>query len=184
MHFMNTELTRRALAMSMMAHEGQVDRAGEEYYSHPVRVAERMESEHEVVVALLHDVVEDTSITLSDIQKAFNRHVANDVDLLSKRDGERTADYFERVMQSETAMKVKLADLEDNMRLERYYQPSVADVWAAERYKVRYESLYGECPSAPWKYNSKRRVTRIWRRNDLIIKETPELLLELAKLRK
>lgn len=104
------------------AHEGQMDKCGRPYYLHPLRVAMRLVhcTPAERHAALLHDVVEDTLITLADLRaRAYGEDVLELVDLLTRRkpDGETHNQYVERIVQSRSvgALRVKLADLYDNM---------------------------------------------------------------------
>jgi (p)ppGpp synthase/HD superfamily hydrolase len=104
------------------AHEGQMDKSGRPYYLHPMRVAMRLMqcSGVERHAALLHDVVEDTSVTLSDLRVlGYSEEIVELVDLLSRRkdQGETHRQYIERIVSSGNrgALRVKLADVYDNM---------------------------------------------------------------------
>lgn len=97
------------------AHRGQVDKAGQPYITHPARVAARVAGdENAVAAAWLHDVVEDTAVTLADLEEAFPAEVTIAVDALTRRAGEAPADYYARVRAVPLALTVKLADLADN----------------------------------------------------------------------
>lgn len=111
----------RAITVATAAHEGQTDKAGATYICHPLRVMARMESEIDRVVAVLHDVVEDSEFTLDDIQSEFDIEIRNTVEVLSKRDHEREGymAFIERAATNPIATRVKLANLEDNMDLTR-----------------------------------------------------------------
>lgn len=104
------------------AHEGQLDKCGRPYYLHPLRVAMRLAhcTSAERLAALLHDVVEDTPVTLDELRAAgYGEDVLDLVDLLTRRmpQGESHNAYIERLVQSRCApaLRVKLADLYDNM---------------------------------------------------------------------
>lgn len=104
------------------AHEGQIDKSGRPYYLHPIRVAMRLVhcTPNERHAALLHDVVEDTSVTLENLRAmGYSEEVLELVDLLSRRKphGESHNQYIERIVRSRNvqALRVKLADLYDNM---------------------------------------------------------------------
>ena len=104
------------------AHEGQLDKCGRPYYLHPLRVAMRLLhcTAAERHAALLHDVVEDTLVTMDDLrQMAYSGEVLDLVDLLTRRkpEGESHNEYVERIVQSGNvqALRVKLADVYDNM---------------------------------------------------------------------
>jgi GTP pyrophosphokinase len=110
----------RAIEIAVGAYAGQTDKAGETYIRHPLRVMEQMDSETERVVAVLHDVVEDSAYTLAEIEVEFDRKVREAVDALTKRDGEDYLDDFiPRAASNDIARKVKRADIEDNMDLTR-----------------------------------------------------------------
>jgi len=110
----------RAVDIAVDAHEGQTDKAGETYIRHPLRVMEAMDSETERVVAVLHDVLEDTEYTPEKIERKFDEEVRKAVEALTKENGE---DYLEefipRAAANDIARKVKRADIEDNMDLTR-----------------------------------------------------------------
>jgi (p)ppGpp synthase/HD superfamily hydrolase len=104
------------------AHEGQIDKSGRPYYLHPLRVAMRLAhcSAAERHAALLHDVVEDTAVTLQNLRDlGYSEEVLELVDLLTRRkpDGETHNEYIERIVSSRNvkALRVKLADVYDNM---------------------------------------------------------------------
>ena len=109
-----TELTKKAMKISFEAHKEQVDKNGLPYIYHPIHLAEQMESEDEICVALLHDVVEDTEVTLEDLRKEFPSEVVEAVALLTH---DKTVNYFEYVKEikkNPIARNVKIADLEHN----------------------------------------------------------------------
>ncbi len=110
----------RAIVMATGAHNGQYDKGGEPYILHALRVMLSMNTEQHRIVAVLHDVVEDSAeIRLPEIEQAFGARIAAAVDALTKRDGEAYDDYLERVKADEIARIVKLADLKDNSDLGR-----------------------------------------------------------------
>jgi guanosine-3',5'-bis(diphosphate) 3'-pyrophosphohydrolase len=110
----------RAIEIAVDAYAGQTDKAGETYIRHPLRVMEQMDTKTERVVAVLHDVVEDSAYTLADIEDAFDAEVRDAVDALTKRDKEDYLDEFiPRVAGNDIARTVKRADVEDNMDLTR-----------------------------------------------------------------
>lgn len=112
-----------AIQIATKAHAGQTDKAGEDYILHPLRVMYGMETEDEMIVAVLHDTVEDTTVLVSDIEEAFGSEIAQAVDAISKRKGESNASYLERVAMNPLALKVKLRDLQDNMSGDRGWAP-------------------------------------------------------------
>lgn len=109
----------KAETIARTAHAGQVDKAGVDYISHPERVAARMDTPEEKVVAWLHDVVEDTGFTIEDIEREFGFETAVAVYAVTHRKGESWANYLCRVKSNEIVRKVKIADLIDNSNLSR-----------------------------------------------------------------
>ncbi len=110
----------KALQIAARAHEGQRDKDGQPYILHPLRVMNAVEGEPAKVVAVLHDVIEDTSVTAEDLRReGFDEAVLAAVESLTHRKGEPYADYVVRCKGDEIARQVKLADLEDNARPSR-----------------------------------------------------------------
>lgn len=109
-----------AIGLALAAHRGQADKGGQPYILHPLRVMLEMTTEQDRIVAVLHDVVEDSpSIRLPEIEAAFGVRIAAAVDALTKRGGESYDDYLSRVRADDIATRVKLADLKDNCDLSR-----------------------------------------------------------------
>lgn len=124
-----TEAIVKAREFSEEHHYGQTDKVGKPYIEHPVRVAQSIThlpmnskpmKELAVVVAYLHDIVEDTFITLDVIEENFGIDVAYAVDCITHRENEPNVDYIERVMLSEVARVVKIADIMDNLTPTRF----------------------------------------------------------------
>ncbi|WP_222912660.1 HD domain-containing protein [Natrinema sp. SYSU A 869] len=109
----------RAIHIATDAYTGQTDKAGETYIRHPLRVMRQMDTETERVVAVLHDVVEDSDYELDDIESQFDTTVREAVDALTKREEESYAEAIERAGSNTIAQRVKIADLRDNMDLTR-----------------------------------------------------------------
>ena len=115
-----TTLTKKALKLSFEAHKNQVDKSGMPYVYHPFHVAEQMKTEETVIVALLHDVVEDTDLTLDDIRaQGFPESVVEALALLTHDDAVPYLDYVAAVKKNPIARAVKLADLQHNSDLSR-----------------------------------------------------------------
>lgn len=105
----------RAKAIATDAHRGVTDKGGQPYIGHPARVAERVAGDEAAeCVAWLHDLVEDTAMTLDDLRAEFDEVVAAAVDAITRRDGEHSLNYYARVRANPLALKVKYADLADN----------------------------------------------------------------------
>ena len=109
-----TELTMKAMNLAYAAHHGQFDKGGVPYIFHPIHLAETMDDEISTCVALLHDTVEDTAVTLEDLAREFPREVVDAVRLLTHQEGVEYFDYVRAIRQDPVAAKVKLADLAHN----------------------------------------------------------------------
>ncbi len=134
-----------AIALARRAHAGQVDKAGAPYISHPLRLMEAMDTDEERMVAALHDVVEDTDVTVADLLNAgYPPAVVQAVELLTKPEHEDYFDYVRRIKQNPLARKVKLADLRDNMNRTRIVRPTDNDDRRIEKYQQASEILSAE----------------------------------------
>ena len=122
-------------------HQGQKDKSGAPYIGHPARVAGRLQSPEEQVVGWLHDTVEDTGLTLREIEAQFGPETAAAVDAMSRRDGEAWDDYLQRVRQNPTARQVKISDLIDNSNLTRLEHVEMRDVLRQEKYNKALQYL-------------------------------------------
>ncbi len=109
-----TPLTNKAMKFAYEAHHGQLDYNGIPYIFHPIHLAEQMDEEISCCTALLHDVVEDTNVTLADLVQAFPPDVVEAVKLLTHDDGTDYFDYVRAIKTNPIAIKVKLADLAHN----------------------------------------------------------------------
>lgn len=113
-------MLNKALTIAYKAHSGQTDKAGAPYILHPMRVALHCQTEDEKIVALLHDVVEDTPITLEELKaEGFSDELLNALKCLTKVKGEDYKTFIERVSTNSLATKVKIQDLKDNMDISR-----------------------------------------------------------------
>ena len=133
-----------ARALATKAHEGQIDKAGLPYITHPERVASRMENPEAQVIGWLHDTVEDTPITLRDIEATFGPETAAAVDAISRRDGEPWSDYLDRVAANPMARQVKISDLIDNSTLSRIPHVTLKDVERQKKYNKALKKLLEE----------------------------------------
>ena len=130
-----------ARALAQARHQGQLDKAGLPYISHPQRVAERMTAPEEQVVAWLHDTVEDTGLTIPEIEARFGPVTAAAVDAISRRDGEAWEDYLDRVRANPLARQVKISDLIDNSNLSRLEHITMKDVLRQAKYNQALQYL-------------------------------------------
>jgi (p)ppGpp synthase/HD superfamily hydrolase len=134
----NQDLLERAIACAFHAHAGQKypSPEPEPYILHPLRVMCAVEGPHARMAAVLHDVIEDTDVTLADLQIAgYPRPVIDAVDCLTHRDGETYARYIERVATDPLATIVKVADLRDNLRNNKSLPPRVDVIERIQRYE-------------------------------------------------
>ena len=133
-----------AKALATRAHSGQTDKAGLPYITHPERVAGRLDTPEEQVVGWLHDTVEDTEVTLTDISSQFGPETAAAVDAISRREGETWNAYLDRVQENPVARAVKISDLIDNSNLGRIPVITIKDVKRQAKYNKALEKLVGE----------------------------------------
>ncbi|BBP64267.1 MULTISPECIES: GTP pyrophosphokinase [Pseudomonas] len=132
----------RAISISALAHEGQTDKGGAPYILHPLKVMLRLSGDEERIVAVLHDVVEDTAVTLADLRDAgFSEATLNAIDSLTKRDGETYQAFIERAARDPMARRVKLADLAENSDLSRLGTPSQKDLERIAKYREAIDYL-------------------------------------------
>ena len=123
-----TDLTNKALKIAYAAHDGQTDKAGMPYIFHPYHLAEQMDDEISVCVALLHDVAEDTAVTLESLAEIFPQEVMEPLRLLTRKKGDDYLEYVKALKQNPTAKKVKLADLAHNSDQSRFSGiPSISE---------------------------------------------------------
>lgn len=126
----------RAIALAASAHAGQVDKAGSPYILHPLRVMLAVDFEQAQIVAVLHDVVEDTAVTLEDLRAAgFDPPLIDAIAALTKSAGESRIEAAHRAAANPIARVVKLADVADNMDLRRITHPTEADMARLEQYR-------------------------------------------------
>lgn len=124
-----TKNTKKAIIIAYNAHINQKDRSGLPYILHPIYLAEQMDTEEECIVALLHDVVEDTDITLEELEKEFSKTVIDALKLLTHDKDTDYFEYIEKIKSNPLAVKVKLADLKhnsDETRLENITEKDIA----------------------------------------------------------
>ncbi len=125
----------RAIAIAAAAHQAQLDKSGKAYILHPLRMMFKMATDEERMAAILHDVVEDSDWTLDGLrQEGFSEEVLLAVDSLTNRDGENYEQFIERVKQNPLAIRVKIADLEDNMDMQRLSQFGEKEVERLKKY--------------------------------------------------
>ncbi len=140
-----TPMTRKAMSLAYNAHLGQTDISGVPYILHPARVAAAFETEAEACVAWLHDVVEDTDMTLQDIRLAgYGAVICDALELLTHDKSVPYMDYIASIAENPVAKAVKLADLSDNMDTSRLISIGEEDIERLEKYRRAFEFLTGQ----------------------------------------
>ena len=130
------QLLELAIKVATEAHAGQVDKGGKPYINHPEAVAASLTNTEYKIVAYLHDVCEDTSITFDDLKDmGFTYRIVNSIRLLTKTDELTYEEYLRRLRMDSCARAVKMADLKHNMDITRIPNPSEKDYARIEKYK-------------------------------------------------
>ena len=129
-------MLEKAIEIAVEAHRGQIDKAGKIYILHPIRVMLRGRNEVEQIVGILHDVVEDTPVTLDMLRlEGFSEEVLDAISCITKNEDEEYADFIDRVITNPLATQVKLYDLEDNMNRDRIPFPTERDEQRFRKYE-------------------------------------------------
>lgn len=125
----------RAIEIAASAHRGDVDKAGQPYILHPVSLMLQFHDLDAMIVAVLHDTVEDSALTLGDLKKeGFSDTVVAAIDALTRREDESYDDFISRLASNPLARRVKLADLEHNMDVRRIGSLTAEDLERVEKY--------------------------------------------------
>ena len=139
-----TSETKKALRLCFEAHKEQVDKSGMPYVFHPFHLAEQMQDEVTTVVALLHDVVEDTDYTIADLtDMGFSREVTDALSLLTHDDEVPYMDYVALIKNNPVAKAVKIADLKHNSDTTRLDVVDEKVLQRVEKYKKALALLEG-----------------------------------------
>lgn len=138
------KLLMRAIAIATQAHKGQTDRSGKPYITHPLRVMEACETTAQKIVAVLHDVVEDTAVTLEELAAEFPPAIVEAVDFMTHRPEVTYEQYIARLASNAIARAVKLRDLTDNMDLRRLVAITDDDVTRCRKYLKAFRFLSGQ----------------------------------------
>ena len=126
----------QAISLAAKQHEGQVDKANAPYILHPLRVMLNVPTIQHKIVAVLHDILEDTETTIEDLyQFGFQEHPIDAIVALTKKQGETRLEAAQRARQNPIARVVKLADINDNMDLSRIQSPTVKDFERLKEYQ-------------------------------------------------
>jgi len=118
----------RAIKIAAAAHIGQKDKSGQPYILHPLRVMFTVQTEEEKIVAVLHDTVEDTEVTFEELKtNGFSDVIIEALRSVTKNPGETRMDAARRAKANPIGRQVKLADLKDNMNIDRIAEPTQKD---------------------------------------------------------
>jgi (p)ppGpp synthase/HD superfamily hydrolase len=135
-------LVDKAVALALKAHTGQLDKGGNPYILHPLRMALRFNDPSLQVISILHDVIEDSNITFSDLNSfGFSNEIVEAISALTKNESENYEDFINRVCLNKLATQVKLVDLEDNMDVTRIKNLTEEDRVRLNKYKKAYDQL-------------------------------------------
>ena len=137
------ERIRRAFQTALEAHRGQVDKSGADYINHPLAVAAQVDDVSAIIVALLHDTIEDTALTLDELREKIP--LTDDetaaLKLLTHDEKIPYFDYVAAIKSNPLARRVKIADLRHNADLSRIKNPSPKDFARVEKYRVALKIL-------------------------------------------
>ena len=137
-----TEMTKKALKLCFEAHKEQTDKSGMPYVFHPFHLAEQMDDESSTIVALLHDVVEDTNYSFVDLTNmGFSEEITSAIKLLTHSDEVDYMDYVRSIKGNKLATKVKIADLTHNSDLTRLNEVDEKAKSRVEKYKLALDYL-------------------------------------------
>jgi len=132
----------KALLLAIQAHHGQKDKAGKPYILHPLRVMLQLTTLEEQQTAILHDVIEDSSITITKLeQSGFSIKVISAVNFLTRKKNQSYEKYIDLLKKNPLARKVKLGDLQDNMDLSRIKKLTIKDKMRLIKYQKAYNNL-------------------------------------------
>lgn len=136
------EIYDYAVRIAAAAHSYQKDKVGSAFISHPLRVSMKCKSIEAKIVALLHDVIEDTKIDANYlIDNGFPKEIVDIVVILTRKKGEQYSEYIDRIKSNSIAREVKIYDLEDNMDIKRLNKLDETDIKRLNKYLMAYKTL-------------------------------------------
>ncbi|WP_198342946.1 HD domain-containing protein [Paenibacillus rubinfantis] len=136
---MNIEI---AISIALNAHKGQVDKGGAPYILHPLAVMNRVARMDEKIVAVLHDVVEDTEVTIDQLREyGFSEDIIEAIQLLTRSEKDSYEEFIIKTRGNSISKVVKIADIEENMNLSRIENPTDEDYKRLNKYKKALEVL-------------------------------------------
>lgn len=132
-----------AINLAVKHHVNQRDKGGDPYILHPLWVMSNVTGRKCKIAAVLHDIVEDTDVTLSDLRMyGFDYEIVEAIDVLTKKKGENYQEYIDNILTNPIATKVKIKDLEHNMDLSRILDDlTEKDITRNEKYKKAYDYI-------------------------------------------
>lgn len=129
-------MLEKAIEIAVEAHRGQIDKAGKIYILHPIRVMLRGQNETEQIVGILHDVIEDTPVTIDMLAlEGFSKEILDALLCITKEQGEEYGQFINRVLTNPLATQVKLYDIEDNLNRDRIPFPTARDEARFSKYQ-------------------------------------------------
>jgi (p)ppGpp synthase/HD superfamily hydrolase len=137
-------MLEKAINIAIKAHSGAVDKAGAPYILHPLRVMFKMNSPDEMIVAVMHDVIEDSGIDIQTLKdEGFSQTILDAIDSVTRKkaEGEDYNDFIKRAAHNPIGRKVKLADLEDNMNILRISSLSGNDLKRIKKYHTYWRAI-------------------------------------------
>ena len=136
------KLREKAMQIAIKVHDGQVDKGGNDYINHPIRVSENCSLDEEKIVALLHDTIEDGDITADYlIMQGFPHDIVDAVLSVSRNKDEGYFDFILRCKANPIGRRVKIADLKDNMDITRLNELTEKDIERLKKYHKAYKIL-------------------------------------------
>lgn len=141
----NDDIYTKAAKIVNRLFKDKLDKGGNSYLNHLYHVSNSFEDINMKTIGLLHDVIEDTIITTSDLrQVGFNNEIVNVISIITKEDHELYSDYIDRILKSNNmyAINIKISDIKHNMDLSRIKNPNEKDIERIERkYKPQYKKI-------------------------------------------
>ena len=136
------ELREKAMQIAIKVHNGQVDKGGNDYINHPIRVSENCSLDEDKIVALLHDTIEDGDITVDYLlMQGFPHDIVDAVLSVSRNKDEGYFDFILRCKANPIGRRVKIADLKDNMDITRLNELTEKDINRLKKYHKAYKML-------------------------------------------
>ena len=135
-------MLEKAIEIAVEAHRGQIDKAGKEYILHPMRVMLRGRNDTEMIIGILHDVVEDTPVTLDMLRlEGFSEEILAALDCITKHNEESYSAFIDRVLTNPLATQIKLYDMEDHLKRDRIPYPTPKDEARFQKYEKYHEII-------------------------------------------